>query len=62
MSDGTRRKQTIKLNMGSKKGTPQASRAGSPERGQAAPPPARTGTPGKYQYPLIAFPSNKLRL
>lgn len=47
MSDGTRRKQTLKLNMGSsKKGTPQGSRAGSPDRGAGAPTAiVRTGTP-----------------
>ena len=44
MSDGTRRRQKVKPNVGSKKGTPQGSRAGSPDRG--APAVARTGTPG----------------
>lgn len=49
MSDGTRRKQTLKLKMGSKMGTPQGSRAASPERAPAAVPPARTATPGKFE-------------
>ena len=48
MSDGTRRKQMPKLSMGSKKGTPQGSRAGSPDRGHA--PAARTGTPGMFGH------------
>lgn len=49
MSDGTRRKQTLKLKMGSKRGTPQGSRAASPERAPATVPPARTATPGKFE-------------
>ena len=55
MSDGARRKQTLKLNMGSKKGTPQGSRAGSPDRGgapaaAAAAAAVRTGTPGMFGH------------
>ena len=50
MSDGTRRKQTLKINMKSRAGSPRASRGASPDRGPAVVPPARTGTPGKPSF------------
>ena len=55
MSDGTRRKQTLKLKMGSKRGTPQGSRAASPERAPATVPPARTATPGKLETRSLPY-------
>lgn len=52
MSDGARRKQRLKLTVGSKPGSPKGSRGASPERGPVVAPPSRTGTPGKHSSSL----------